>query len=272
MLAPDERGRHPRAAAAGFAGYLIKPLRRASLVERVLAARAAARRPATGIGREDERIAAAAAAGRAGAAGRGQSDQRHAGPRPAASARAAQVDHAVSGEEAISAARTGAYDLILMDVRMPGMDGIEAAADAARRRASRRPIVALTANAFEDDRQRLPGGRHGRLPGQAAGSRTRCARCSPRWARRGWTAAGGASQARLLIWAALPGAKGSPMTAAQTPPPSRRRARRTRMRGAALAAPAQVAVMLALGFSSGLPFLLTGNTLGYWLRDERHRA
>ena len=30
----------------------------------------------------------------------------------------------------------------------------------------------------------------------------------------------------------------------------------------------KVAVMLALGFASGLPFLLTGNTLGYWLRDE----
>jgi PAT family beta-lactamase induction signal transducer AmpG len=30
----------------------------------------------------------------------------------------------------------------------------------------------------------------------------------------------------------------------------------------------RVLVMLALGFSSGLPFLLTGNTLGYWLRDE----
>ncbi len=27
-------------------------------------------------------------------------------------------------------------------------------------------------------------------------------------------------------------------------------------------------VMLALGFSSGLPFLLVGNTFGYWLRDE----
>src|SRR5690348_17955688 len=26
--------------------------------------------------------------------------------------------------------------------------------------------------------------------------------------------------------------------------------------------------MLALGFSSGLPFLLTANTFGYWLRDE----
>ena len=30
----------------------------------------------------------------------------------------------------------------------------------------------------------------------------------------------------------------------------------------------KVAVMLVLGFSSGLPFLLSGNTLGYWLRDE----
>jgi len=29
----------------------------------------------------------------------------------------------------------------------------------------------------------------------------------------------------------------------------------------------KVAVMLMLGFSSGLPFFLTGNTLGYWLRD-----
>src|SRR5262249_44952161 len=30
----------------------------------------------------------------------------------------------------------------------------------------------------------------------------------------------------------------------------------------------KVAVMLMLGFSSGLPFLLSGNTLGYWLRDR----
>jgi PAT family beta-lactamase induction signal transducer AmpG len=30
----------------------------------------------------------------------------------------------------------------------------------------------------------------------------------------------------------------------------------------------KVLVMLLLGFSSGLPFLLTGNTLGFWLRDE----
>src|ERR1700723_1873665 len=30
----------------------------------------------------------------------------------------------------------------------------------------------------------------------------------------------------------------------------------------------RVLLMLALGFSSGLPFLLTGNTLGFWLRDN----
>ena len=29
----------------------------------------------------------------------------------------------------------------------------------------------------------------------------------------------------------------------------------------------KIAIMLALGFSSGLPFLLTAGTLGYWLRD-----
>src|SRR3954451_25204433 len=29
----------------------------------------------------------------------------------------------------------------------------------------------------------------------------------------------------------------------------------------------KVAVMLMLGFSSGLPFFLSGNTPGYWLRD-----
>jgi PAT family beta-lactamase induction signal transducer AmpG len=46
------------------------------------------------------------------------------------------------------------------------------------------------------------------------------------------------------------------------------RRKRTAMEVLAQIRQPKVAVMLALGFSSGLPFLLTGNTLGYWLRDE----
>ena len=42
LLRPEDRGRIAPCRAAGFDGYLIKPLRRASLVERVLAARVSA--------------------------------------------------------------------------------------------------------------------------------------------------------------------------------------------------------------------------------------
>jgi len=54
------------------------------------------------------------------------------------------------------------------------------------------------------------------------------------------------------------------MTAA-TAPPRRKRSALEVLRE--LRQP-KVAVMLALGFSSGLPFLLTANTFGYWLRDD----
>ncbi|HEY7289505.1 MAG TPA: MFS transporter [Vicinamibacterales bacterium] len=55
-----------------------------------------------------------------------------------------------------------------------------------------------------------------------------------------------------------------PATAVTTP---RKRAVSKRDVIASLGQP-KVAVMLGLGFSSGLPFFLTGNTLGYWMRDE----
>jgi CheY-like chemotaxis protein len=52
------------------------------------------------------------------------------------------------------------YDLILMDMQMPGMDGLEAArrirAAETERGAGRTPIIALTANAFAEDREALP--------------------------------------------------------------------------------------------------------------------
>ncbi|MBL8555050.1 MAG: response regulator [Phenylobacterium sp.] len=63
-----------------------------------------------------------------------------------------EVDIVPDGKEAVDAWRNGAYDLILMDIQMPVMDGIAAASairDAERTGGRRRtPIVALTANAL----------------------------------------------------------------------------------------------------------------------------
>ena len=69
------------------------------------------------------------------------------------------MDKAENGKEAvdrIAAAAPGAYDLVLMDIQMPVMDGY-AAARAIRalpdpERAAV-PIVAMTANAFREDEQ-----------------------------------------------------------------------------------------------------------------------
>ena len=63
------------------------------------------------------------------------------------------VDLAEDGEQAVALAGSRDYDLVLMDVQMPRVDGIEATV-AIRRIPARRalPIVAMTANAFAEDR------------------------------------------------------------------------------------------------------------------------
>jgi PAS domain S-box-containing protein len=62
-----------------------------------------------------------------------------------------------NGVEALEALARGSYDLVLMDCQMPEMDGFEATRrirEIEKRTGQRIPIVALTANAFEEDRQR----------------------------------------------------------------------------------------------------------------------
>ena len=57
------------------------------------------------------------------------------------------------GEEAVELIRQGSqFDVILMDVRMPKMDGLEAS-QLIRTLAYDKPIIAVTANAFEADKQ-----------------------------------------------------------------------------------------------------------------------
>jgi signal transduction histidine kinase/DNA-binding response OmpR family regulator/HPt (histidine-containing phosphotransfer) domain-containing protein len=64
------------------------------------------------------------------------------------------VDLAVDGVEAVDLAQLHDYDLILMDVQMPEVDGLQATEQIRRiPRHLHTPIVAMTANVFGDDRQ-----------------------------------------------------------------------------------------------------------------------
>ena len=68
-----------------------------------------------------------------------------------------RVTTVATGREAVAKAGEGPFDVILMDVQMPDMDGFEATAAIRRReRATGRhtPIVAMTAHAMAGDRER----------------------------------------------------------------------------------------------------------------------
>ena len=67
------------------------------------------------------------------------------------------VVSAVSGREAIESLEKQTFDLILMDVQMPDLDGFEATQvirEKERGTGNRVPIIALTAHAMEGDRNR----------------------------------------------------------------------------------------------------------------------
>jgi signal transduction histidine kinase/DNA-binding NarL/FixJ family response regulator/HPt (histidine-containing phosphotransfer) domain-containing protein len=66
-----------------------------------------------------------------------------------------RVEVVVDGAEAVAAAEAGGYDVVLMDMQMPGLDGVQAAARirASGSRCRDVPILALTAHAMASARE-----------------------------------------------------------------------------------------------------------------------
>ena len=66
-----------------------------------------------------------------------------------------EVTVAIDGLAGLAAARSGRYDLVLMDLSLPGIDGWEATSALRSDEASPRlPVIALTAHAMLGDRER----------------------------------------------------------------------------------------------------------------------
>ena len=65
----------------------------------------------------------------------------------------AQVELAENGEEAVAKALGESFDVILMDLQMPGMDGYEATT-LLRSKGYKKPIIALTAHTMKEDMKR----------------------------------------------------------------------------------------------------------------------
>jgi CheY-like chemotaxis protein/HPt (histidine-containing phosphotransfer) domain-containing protein len=152
------RGEAAELAAAGFAEYLTKPAKQSQVFNAIVRS----------VIKDSEKVAAVAAAPIAVSAlkqehwkGRILLAEDNAVNQRVATAMLAKMgyyaDVACNGFEALKALETAPYDMVLMDVHMPEMDGLEAtrrirdANSAVRNHVI--PVVAMTASAMTGDRE-----------------------------------------------------------------------------------------------------------------------
>ena len=137
----------------GFDGYLLKPVRQRSLVSQLQDAASAdggrLDRPATPDELNDDEEDAAI---RILLAEDNQVNALLA--RTLLNRDGHDVEIAKNGIEVLHAVENGTFDLILMDIHMPKMDGLEATRQLRTGRFSHIPIIALTANAMMEDQDR----------------------------------------------------------------------------------------------------------------------
>lgn len=153
-IAPqEEREAIAAGRARGVLHYVVKPVRRRSLAERIRIALGAAPADVSGAHAEDDRNAPHVLAGMRVLLA--EDNPINALLARTLLARAGcVVDVVGDGEEAVAAVQATPYDIVFLDLRMPRLDGY----GAARRirgldgPAGRTPLVALTADCAEDDR------------------------------------------------------------------------------------------------------------------------
>ena len=152
LLSPLARGRLEAFKRQGFHGYLIKPIRQISLAER-LSMRESTERPAERLDTPTRKMTPT---GRKLRVLLAEDNQINTVLATAIIRRAGHhVDVAGNGQEALETLTQAPYDVVLMDMHMPVMDGLEAARRirALPTEAARVPVIALTANAMRADRE-----------------------------------------------------------------------------------------------------------------------
>jgi CheY-like chemotaxis protein len=161
LIRPTDRHELPALKAAGFTGYLIKPVRAASLAARLTVEDTFEYSPAETEVETTETVAPAASKGLSVLVAE-DNDINALLARALLTRLGHRPTIAANGEAAVEswlAARAAGspYDLVLMDVQMPGMDGLEAARRirAAEMLAGNKPtrMLALTANVQTEDRE-----------------------------------------------------------------------------------------------------------------------
>ncbi|MFZ2031921.1 MAG: response regulator [Vitreimonas sp.] len=155
LIAQENREAIPLARAAGIVHYTLKPLRRRSLVERIRVSLGETITVAAGEApRADEAAPGILTGLRVLLAEDNPINALLA--RKFLTCAGCIVVGAQDGEEAVAAAAAAAFDLILLDIRMPRIDGIEAAERirAGAGPSARAPIVALTADTGDAERTR----------------------------------------------------------------------------------------------------------------------
>ena len=143
VLRPEDRGAIARFRALGCVGWLVRPLRMGSVAERILLARSGADAV--------EEQEALAGAGRVLIADDNPVNALIA--RRALESAGFTVTVAATGSEALEAAARMEPDLVLMDLRMPVMDGFEAMRRL-RAEGFRAPVIAVSAEINPDIERR----------------------------------------------------------------------------------------------------------------------